>query len=81
MSEEHLISSAPLPEAGGQEQGEKGLKGDRFAPCCEGKMGERIRTVSPSILTTLRELEAGSVDPAALLLDFPICTQPAVPRS
>lgn len=67
VSKEHLISSAPLPEAGGQEQGGKGLQRGGFAPCCEEKMGEGVRVVSPSVFTVLRELEAGPLDPAASL--------------
>lgn len=84
VSEEHLISSAPLPEACGQEQEEKGLKRGRFAPCHEDKIGEGLRTISGQCLllysvsgrvvrwvlapVLLRELEAGPVDPAASLL-------------
>lgn len=50
MSKEHLISSAALPEVCGQERGQKGLKRGGFAPCYEDKIGEGLRTVSPSVL-------------------------------
>lgn len=52
-SKEHLVSSAPLPEACGHELEEKGLKRGRFALCCEDKIGEGLRTASPSVLACL----------------------------
>ena len=59
VSKEHLISSAPLPEVWGQEQGKKGLKRGGFAPCCADRVGEGLRTVSPSVLACLADSEAG----------------------
>lgn len=51
LNESHFFGT--LPEACGQEQGENGLKRGGFAPCCEDKIGEDLRTVSPSVLACL----------------------------